>query len=61
MSAQWLTVDDICTELGIHRRTWQHWRKRNRVPKPLHRLPNGEYRIRRTDYEAWLTGLEVDK
>ncbi|MFI6291299.1 hypothetical protein ACIBEJ_06900 [Nonomuraea sp. NPDC050790] len=25
MSAQGLTVDDICTELGIHRRrTWRH-------------------------------------
>ncbi|RVX39112.1 helix-turn-helix protein [Nonomuraea polychroma] len=58
-SPQWLTIDEILDELGVHRRTWQHWRSRNRVPK-LHRLPNGEYRIRRTDYEAWLTELEVD-
>ncbi|MEW1842658.1 helix-turn-helix domain-containing protein [Nonomuraea angiospora] len=54
----WLTIDDICDELGIHRRTWQHWRTRNLTPE-MHRLPNGEYRIHRDAYQDWLTGLKV--
>ncbi|WP_431928444.1 helix-turn-helix transcriptional regulator [Nonomuraea jabiensis] len=58
-SKQWLTVEEICEDLGIHRRTWQHWRTRRRVPK-LHQLPNGEYRIHRDAYQDWLAGLEVN-
>ncbi|WP_205315734.1 helix-turn-helix transcriptional regulator [Nonomuraea lactucae] len=55
---EWLTVPEIMTALKIHRRTWQHWRTRKRTPK-MHRLPNGEFRIHRDDYQAWLAGLEV--
>jgi excisionase family DNA binding protein len=54
----WLTVDEICEELDIHRRTWQKWRTRNQTPE-LHRLPNGELRIHRDDYKAWLAELKV--
>ncbi|MGR6915461.1 helix-turn-helix transcriptional regulator [[Actinomadura] parvosata] len=54
----WLTVPEIMAQLKIHRRTWQSWRTRNRTPKML-RLPNGEFRIHRDDYQAWLGGLEV--
>ncbi|MEU6790017.1 hypothetical protein ABZ912_63505 [Nonomuraea angiospora] len=44
--------------LKIKRRTWQHWRTRNRTPK-MHRLPNGEFRIHQNDYQTWLAELEV--
>lgn len=54
----WLTVPEIMAALRIQRRTWQHWRTRNRTPKML-RLPNGEFRIHRNDYQAWLAELEV--
>ncbi|WP_344897526.1 helix-turn-helix domain-containing protein, partial [Nonomuraea antimicrobica] len=54
----WLTVPEIMAQLKIHRRTWQHWRTRNRTPK-MHRLPNGEFRIHQNDYQAWLAELEV--
>lgn len=40
------------------RRTWQRWRELGRTPKYT-KLPNGELRIRRADYEAWLASLEV--
>lgn len=58
-SPQWLTIDEILNELGVPRRTWQRWHTRKQTPK-MHRLPNGEYRIHRDDYQAWLAGLEVD-
>ncbi|WP_262379242.1 helix-turn-helix transcriptional regulator [Nonomuraea sp. PA05] len=56
---QWLTIDEILHELGVPRRTWQKWHTRKQTPRML-RLPNGEYRIHRDDYQAWLAGLEVD-
>jgi predicted site-specific integrase-resolvase len=59
-SPQWLTVQEILDDLGIPRRTWQRWRKLGRTPKRMTRLPNGELRVRRTDYDAWLAELEVD-
>jgi hypothetical protein len=59
-SQQWLTVQEILDELGIPRRTWQHWRALGRTPKHMTKLPNGELRIRRVDYDAWLADLEVD-
>ncbi|MEV6033528.1 hypothetical protein AB0L65_20405 [Nonomuraea sp. NPDC052116] len=54
----WLTVPEIMRTLKIKRRTWQHWRTRNRTPK-MHRLPNGEFRIHQNDYQTWLAELEV--
>jgi predicted site-specific integrase-resolvase len=57
-SRQWMTVQEILDELGIPRRTWQRWRELGRAPRCT-KLPNGELRIRRTDYEAWLASLEV--
>lgn len=56
-SPQWLTVQDILRDLGIPRRTWQRWRELGRTPK-CKRLPSGELRIHRKDYEAWLESLE---
>ncbi|TYB47865.1 helix-turn-helix transcriptional regulator [Actinomadura chibensis] len=53
----WLTVRQILDDLDIPRRTWQQWRALGRTP-PCKRLPNGELRIRRTDYESWLDSLE---
>ncbi|KAB2379290.1 helix-turn-helix transcriptional regulator [Actinomadura montaniterrae] len=57
MSPGWLTVQEILDDLGIPRRTWQKWRELGRTPK-CKRLPNGELRIRRSDYDAWLDSLE---
>jgi predicted site-specific integrase-resolvase len=56
-SQQWLTVKDILDDLGIPRRTWQQWRELGRVPKYI-KLPNGQLRVRRDDYETWLAQLE---
>lgn len=52
-----LTVADLCAELGISRSTFYDWRAKGRAPRCL-KLPNGEIRIRRTDFENWLDDLE---
>lgn len=52
-----LTVEDICTDLGIARRTFYEWRAKQRAPKCI-RLPNGDLRIRRSEYQRWLDSRE---
>ena len=52
----WLTVDQLCAELHIARSTFYDWRAKGRAPK-CHKLPNGDIRIRRADYERWLADL----
>lgn len=53
-----LTVAEFCEDLGISRRTFHEWRAKGRAPRCL-KLPNGDLRIRRVDFEAWLAQCEV--
>lgn len=53
----WLTVEEVCDELGVSPHTWNKWRKR-RVGPPAKRLPNGQLRISRARLDAWLESLE---
>ena len=52
-----LTVDDICDDLGISRRTFYEWRAKGTGPKCM-KLPNGELRVSRADYDRWLEERE---
>ncbi len=52
-----LTITDICSDLGISRSTFYEWRAKHRAPRCI-KLPNGDIRINRTEYERWLTTLE---
>jgi predicted DNA-binding transcriptional regulator AlpA len=52
-----LTIADVCTDLGISRSTFYEWRAKGRAPRCI-KLPNGDIRINRTEYERWLTTLE---
>jgi hypothetical protein len=58
-----ITVAEILEDLAdadgkpLSRRTWQEWRAKGRAPKCL-KLPNGELRIRRTEYDRWLKDRE---
>ena len=49
-----LTVDELCDELKVARRTFYDWRAKGRAPRCF-KLPNGDLRIRRTDLDSWLT------
>jgi excisionase family DNA binding protein len=52
-----LTIAEACADLGISRRTFYEWRAKNRAPKCIS-LPNGSLRIRRSEYQRWLTAHE---
>lgn len=52
-----LTIAEVCEELNIARSTFYDWRAKRRAPRCV-KLPNGELRIRRADYESWLEDLE---
>lgn len=54
-----MTIADLCAELGVSRSTFYDWRAKRRAPRCL-KLPNGDLRIRRTDFEAWLSSLESE-
>jgi len=53
-----LTVADLCAALGIARSTFYDWRAKGAVPR-TYKLPNGDLRIRTTDFETWLETLEA--
>jgi len=53
VSNRHLTIADVCEDLGITRSTFYDWRAKRTAP-PCFKLPNGEIRMRRIDYESWL-------
>ena len=53
---EWLTVDDVCAELRITRRTFERWRRRGAGPR-VKRLAGGRkgpLRIKRSWLDEWL-------
>lgn len=52
-----LSVKDICEELGVARSTFYDWRAACKGPRCM-KLPNGDLRVRRVDFESWLESLE---
>jgi predicted DNA-binding transcriptional regulator AlpA len=52
-----LTIADVCAELGVARSTFYDWRAAKKAPRCI-KLPNGDIRIRRVDFENWLQSLE---
>ena len=52
-----MTVRQVLAELnGVSRDTFYRWRQLGVAP-PAIRLPNGELRIKRTDFLRWLDDL----
>ncbi|MFI2350373.1 helix-turn-helix transcriptional regulator [Streptomyces sp. NPDC019443] len=52
-----LTVREVCKELRVSRSTFYDWRQKGRAPRCI-KLPNGDLRVRRSDYELWLDARE---
>jgi predicted DNA-binding transcriptional regulator AlpA len=48
-----LTIDQILTELQVARSTFDTWRALGTAPECI-KLPNGQLRIRRAVFDAWL-------
>jgi len=52
-----LTVAEVCKDLRISRSTFYEWRAKGTGPRCI-KLPNGEIRVRRAEYERWLDSRE---
>jgi predicted DNA-binding transcriptional regulator AlpA len=52
-----LTIAEFCEEMRIARSTFYDWRAKRRAPRCI-KMPNGELRIRRSEFERWLDALE---
>jgi predicted DNA-binding transcriptional regulator AlpA len=48
-----IRISDFCMALKIARSTFYDWRAKGRAPRCI-KLPNGDLRIRLSDYESWL-------
>ena len=53
-SDEWLTVDEVCKELKIGRRTFERWRMLGKAPRAVPLAGNGPLRIRRRWLEEWM-------
>ncbi|MGW5271376.1 helix-turn-helix transcriptional regulator [Streptomyces sp. NPDC004044] len=52
-----LTISQVITEIDVPRATFYRWRQLRKGPKAI-KLPNGAVRIRRSELDRWITGLE---
>lgn len=52
-----LSVREVCDELGVARSTFYDWRAAHKAP-PCLKLPNGDLRVRRSDFTRWLESLQ---
>jgi len=52
-----LSVAQVCAELGVARSTFYDWRAAKKGP-PCMKLPNGDIRVRRADFDSWLASLQ---
>ena len=51
---EWLTVDEVCSELRIGRRTFERWRTLGTAPRAVRLAGNGPLRIRRSWLDNWM-------
>ncbi|MEU1862072.1 helix-turn-helix transcriptional regulator [Streptomyces sp. NPDC053253] len=59
MRDELMTTRQILVELnGVSRRTFYRWRELGQGPAAF-KLPNGELRVWRSDFDTWLRGLET--
>lgn len=57
-SSALMTIEELCEDLGISRSTFYDWRAKRKAPSCI-KLPNGELRIHRVEYNTWLENLAV--
>jgi predicted DNA-binding transcriptional regulator AlpA len=57
MARDFLTLDEFLAELEIPRSTFFRWKATGVAPRH-YKMPNRQIRIRRTDFETWLSARE---
>ena len=57
---QWLTVEEVCTELKISRRTFDRWRALGKGPRSKRIGGDGPVRVKRSWLDEWAEGPDRD-
>ncbi|MFD9068930.1 helix-turn-helix transcriptional regulator [Streptomyces lasiicapitis] len=52
-----MTVKEVIADLRVAASTFYRWRQLGKGPRSI-KLPNGDVRIRRSEYERWLAERE---
>ncbi|MEW2084174.1 helix-turn-helix domain-containing protein [Streptomyces sp. NPDC005283] len=52
-----MTIPQVIADLKVAPSTFYRWRQLGKAPRAI-KLPNGDVRIRRSEYERWLTERE---
>ncbi|WP_314414196.1 helix-turn-helix transcriptional regulator [Streptomyces sp. DSM 40484] len=52
-----MTVSEVIADLKVASSTFYRWRQLGKGPRSI-KLPNGDVRIRRSEYERWLAERE---
>ena len=55
---EWLTVKQVCEEIGVAGSTMSEWRVKGWAP-PMKKLPNSRVMCRRQDFDDWCRRLEA--
>ena len=53
----WLSMKEVLEDLGVPRSTMNDWRARGQGPRFV-KLPGGQLRLSRVEYEAWCADLQ---
>jgi excisionase family DNA binding protein len=57
---EWLTVEEVCTELKISRRTFDRWRALGKGPRSKRIGGDGPVRVKRSWLDEWAEGSDRD-
>lgn len=52
-----MTIPQVIADLKVAPSTFYRWRQLGKAPRAI-KLPNGDVRIRRSEYERWLAERE---
>jgi excisionase family DNA binding protein len=54
---EWLTVEEVCDELKVSRRTFDRWRAHRTGPRSVRLGGSGPVRVRRSWLEEWIEAV----
>lgn len=54
---EWLTVEEVCDELKVSRRTFDRWRAQCSGPRSVRLGGSGPVRVRRSWLEEWIEAV----
>jgi predicted DNA-binding transcriptional regulator AlpA len=57
VASEFLTLDEFLAQMVVPRSTFFRWKATGQAPRH-YKMPNRQIRIRRTEFESWLSARE---